>query len=335
MAAPSRVDVRGQAPSPILTATPPEVATPSRKVSAAVAAARTAPRGRLLWIALIGLPLAIINIVGLPYYLEPLGQRVRHPWHAWLRPSGYVGQSAGILAFLIFLVLWLYPLRKKYRALAFMGTLGGWMNVHVASALALPLLLVIHSSWRADGLIGLGLMSMFVVIASGVVGRYLYTRIPRARSGVELTREEVAAKRRELITLLAATTGLSEAVVDRTLDVSEGRAGRENLLQIFWHLISNDLLRWKRTRELRRRWAAVAPAGRPLSSRALADAVELAGQEMKLAQQSQMLEATQRVFRFWHVAHRPFAVTALIAVIIHVVVVVAVGATWLLGARHG
>ena len=49
---------------------------------------------------------------------------------------------------------------------------------------------------------------------------------------------------------------------------------------------------------------------------------------MALAQQVALLAATHRIFRWWHVAHRPIAVTALIAVAIHVAVVVAVGATW-------
>ena len=62
----------------------------------------------------------------------------------------------------------------------------------------MPLLLAIHATWRADGVIGLGLLSMMVVIASGVIGRYLYVRIPRARNGVELTREEVARRRLEI-----------------------------------------------------------------------------------------------------------------------------------------
>lgn len=326
MAAPSRAIVSDYVrPTAPTTATAP---TPARRMVAAVATVRSAPSARFWWIVLIGVPLTLINILGAPYYLATMEERVRHPWHSWLRPSGYIGQSAGILALLIFFFLWLYPLRKKFKALAFMGSLGRWMDVHVASALALPLLLAIHSSWKSNGLIGLGLMAMLVVIASGIVGRYLYTRIPRARSGVELTRDEVAAKRRELIELLAATTGLSHEVVDRALDVAPGAAEQGGILRIFWHLVSDDLLRWKRTRELRRRWAAVAPAGRPLSQRALADAVRYASQEISLTQQSRMLEATQRVFAFWHVAHRPFAITALIAVLIHVIVVVAVGATW-------
>jgi hypothetical protein len=41
-----------------------------------------------------------------------------------------------------------------------------------------------------------------------------------------------------------------------------------------------------------------------------------------------MLDATHKVFRWWHVAHRPFAITALVAVVIHVAVVVWLGATW-------
>jgi len=325
MAAPSRAIVSDYVRPELTTAATP---APSRRLAVIVTSRRPVLSAHVWWLLLVAAPLALINIIGAPYYLASIQERVRLPWHQWLRPSGYVGQTAGILALLIFFFLWLYPLRKKFKALAFLGSLGRWMDVHVASALALPLLLAIHSSWRSNGLIGLGLVAMLVVIASGVVGRYLYTRIPRARSGVELTRDEVAAKRRELIELLAATTGLSHEVVDRALDVAPGAAEQGGILRIFWHLISDDLLRWKRTRELRRRWAAVAPAGRPLSREALSDAVEYASQEISLVQQSRMLEATQRVFAFWHVAHRPFAVTALIAVLIHVIVVVAVGATW-------
>ena len=82
-------------------------------------------------------------------------------------------------------------------------------------------------------------------------------------------------------------------------------------------------------RQIRRRWVALAPAGRRPSNRSLDDAVRLASRELALAQQVKLLDATHQVFRWWHVAHRPIAMTALIAVIVHVVVVIAVGATWL------
>jgi hypothetical protein len=46
---------------------------------------------------------------------------------------------------------------------------------------------------------------------------------------------------------------------------------------------------------------------------------------MALQQQARMLEATRLVFGYWHVAHRPVAVTALVAVMVHVIVAVMIG----------
>jgi hypothetical protein len=53
-----------------------------------------------------------------------------------------------------------------------------------------------------------------------------------------------------------------------------------------------------------------------------------ARREMALAQQAALLEAVQRLFRWWHAAHKPFAVTALLAVLLHVGVAVILGQTW-------
>ena len=104
----------------------------------------------------LGTALAGVLVVGWPYYVLPVAERVRHPFHPWLRPSGYVGQSAGLVALAIFLFLWLYPLRKKYRWLAWTGSLARWLDVHVSAALLLPLLVTIHAGWRFGGVIGLG-----------------------------------------------------------------------------------------------------------------------------------------------------------------------------------
>jgi hypothetical protein len=239
-----------------------------------------------------------------------------------------VGQSAGILAFLIFLFLWLYPLRKKVKALAFTGSIARWLDVHVTAALALPLLLAIHSAWRSDGVIGIGFGAILVVCLSGVIGRYLYVRIPRARNGVALTLEEVTAQRQSIVQRIASATGLVPDEIERSLAEVGTAATHANPLRVLWRLLTNDIRRWRKTRQLRRRWMAVAPRTRRVDRRAIGEAVKLASREMLLGQQSRMLEATQRVFRYWHVAHRPVALTALVAVMVHVAVVVAVGATW-------
>jgi len=268
--------------------------------------------------------LVVLNAAGASYYRLPMAERVRSPLHSWLRPAGLVGQSAGIAALLIFLFLWLYPLRKKYRALAFTGSVARWLDVHILAAIGLPLLVAVHASWRFDGLVGLGYFAMLVVCASGVIGRYLYVRIPRSRSGVESSREEIAIERRTLITEIAAATRLDPFVVERTLSVSGGSGG--GVWRTLAHLVSDDVTRWRLTRALRHRLAGATGAG--LDKATLDRVVQLASREISLAQQLRMLDATQRVFGYWHVAHRPFAVTALFAVCVHVAVVVALGATW-------
>ena len=51
-------------------------------------------------------------------------------------------------------------------------------------------------------------------------------------------------------------------------------------------------------------------------------------QHQALSQQARVLEGVQRIFKYWHAAHKPFAVTAVLAVLLHVAVAVAMGVTW-------
>jgi hypothetical protein len=266
--------------------------------------------------------LVAINLLGAPYYLAAPSSRPRHAWHQLLKPSGDIGQTAGILAFLIFVFLWLYPLRKRWKSMRWTGAVGRWLDVHVTTALGLPLLLTVHAAWRADGVIGLGFGAMLVVCASGIVGRYLYVRIPRAKSGVELTRDEVAAEQAAVLAELSAALDQPVDELRRLIEPAE-RAQSLSVWGVLEGLLLNDLRRWQRRRELSALW------GRQGVRRAtIRRAVSLASKEIALTDQVRMLSATQRVFRYWHIAHMPFALTALLAVTVHVVVVIAVGQTW-------
>ena len=67
----------------------------------------------------------------------------------------------------------------------------------------------------------------------------------------------------------------------------------------------------------------------PPSRKELRRIAALARREMAISQQMRLLDVTNRVFRHWHLAHQPFAITAFVAVIVHVAVAVAFGATWI------
>ena len=113
----------------------------------------------------------------------------------------------------------------------------------------------------------------------------------------------------------------------RTLDAGEASDQPPGLLKAFGAMVAGDFARWRMSRELKRRWREIP--GRPrLDDRTLKEAVDLATREMALDQQVRLLQRTHRIFRYWHLLHRPIALTALVAVVIHIGVVVAVGATW-------
>ena len=268
-----------------------------------------------------------ITAVGWPYYTAPMGERVRSAWHAWLRPSGYVGQVAGILSLLAFAFLWLYPLRKRFRQVAFTGSMVAWLNVHVTVALLLPLVAAVHAGWRFDGLIGLGFAFMMVVWLSGLVGRYLYAHIPRNVGGLELTREEIANQRRALIMEIATLAGLDAERVESVLGPAAQPARSIGIAAALGQMARDDLAGWRAVGALRR-LCAQPGVTRTVERRALATITKLARRETALTRHARMLDATRRVFHLWHVIHRPFALAALVAVVVHVGVAVAMGATW-------
>jgi hypothetical protein len=291
---------------------------PITKRHVVVFAARVA--GWTIALAILG-----IGLAGLPYYTKPLAGRVRDPLHAWLRPSGTVGQSLGILALCLFLFLWLYPLRKKLARVPSLGSLPRWLDVHVVAGMLVPLVAAVHAGFRFDGLIGLGYLAMAVVCASGIVGRYLYAHIPRSRSGIALTLDDVALERRQLVHDLARTIARPVPEVERRLIPTAALAPTLNPLRVLGRMVRGDLAR---RRALRRFRTELAASGVHLDRERSRQVLASARREMALAQQAVMLEAVQRLFRWWHAAHRPFAMTALVAVLLHVTVAVMLGQTW-------
>lgn len=265
---------------------------------------------------------------GASYYFAPVDIRVRHELHSLLRPSGAVGQITGILTFLGFVFLWLYPLRKKLGARRGLGGIPRWLEVHIVVGLSISLLGAVHAGWRFDGLIGLGWWAMFVVALSGVVGRYVYVRIPRQRNGMEMGVESMAEKRRELLVELAGITGLAPELVESELSADPLKGRSLSIVGGLFQMVRDDLVRRRAVRRLRTRCAALSAEGAEIDESALDRVAELARRQMALSQQARLLGRTQTIFRYWHIFHRPVAMTAFLAVTVHVVVVVLVGATW-------
>ncbi|HZZ80015.1 MAG TPA: hypothetical protein VFE62_15960 [Gemmataceae bacterium] len=109
-------------------------------------------------------------------------------------PGGAVGHTIGVVGFLLMLSTeTLYSLRKHLKGFTY-GPMRRWMQVHVFTGLVGPYLVLLHSAGKFHGLAGWLTLLTAVVVLSGMVGRYIFTAVPRSLDGVELAAAEIEEK---------------------------------------------------------------------------------------------------------------------------------------------
>lgn len=58
------------------------------------------------------------------------------------------------------------------------GATRTWMRAHVVAGIVGPALVLIHAQWSFRGLAGMTMVLTLVIVASGMVGRYVYAALP-------------------------------------------------------------------------------------------------------------------------------------------------------------
>jgi hypothetical protein len=105
------------------------------------------------------------------------------------RASEFFGHSIGVFGFILMVMTeTLYSLRKRSRN-ARWGRMADWLDFHIFTGIVGPYLVLLHTSWKFNGLAGVLMLLTLVVVASGFIGRYLYTAVPRTADGVEVEAE--------------------------------------------------------------------------------------------------------------------------------------------------
>jgi len=98
--------------------------------------------------------------------------------HGLIDPKDGLGYWLGIIGGSMMLVLVLYPLRKRIRALRFLGRTAHWFQVHIILGVLGPILVLYHSNFHLGSFNSqIALYCMLAVVGSGVIGRHLYARI--------------------------------------------------------------------------------------------------------------------------------------------------------------
>lgn len=117
------------------------------------------------------LAFTIVVLVGLFYGAYEAAERV-------ITPKEGLGYYLGIVGALMMLGLLLYPARKYYKWAQSWGTVAQWFKAHMVLGIVGPALVVIHSGFELHSKNGLvAMVSMLLVVASGIIGRYVYSRL--------------------------------------------------------------------------------------------------------------------------------------------------------------
>ncbi|HKJ40251.1 MAG TPA: hypothetical protein VJ972_15885 [Anaerolineales bacterium] len=100
-------------------------------------------------------------------------------------PAGELfGHGMGILGFVFMLMTeTLYSLRKRSRSVKW-GRMSLWLQLHIFTGLVGPYMVLLHTSWKFNGIAGATTLLTIIIVVSGFIGRYIFTRIPRTTEGM-------------------------------------------------------------------------------------------------------------------------------------------------------
>jgi hypothetical protein len=267
---------------------------------------------------------AFLMYRGIPYYSTSIEERFYHPDHNWFKPSGVFGHGLGIVGTLLVVIgVFGYMAKKKYRILASLGRLKYWLEFHIFLCSLGPVLILFHTAFKFGGLVSISFWSMVAVVASGVIGRFIYIQIPRTIEGRELSLNEVKAMKGNLDEILKGSYQLEEASYQAVLSVVTLKTQKDGG-RFFSSYVSNyfnDRNTVSRVRQILRQNQLAAPDIRQV--------VKLVQYEISLNNRIERLQTMQKLFKYWHVAHLPFALIMLIIMVIHVGVTLAFGYRWI------
>lgn len=271
------------------------------------------------------IPTTIIGLRGCNYYLTPLDERPFHEQYDTLKPSGFEGHGYGIVgsALLIFGV-GMYSARKRIRAFAHWGKIANYLEFHIFLCLAGPMLIVYHSTFKLGGLVAVSFWSMVAVVASGVVGRYLYVQIPKGIKGHELSVTELEQENKKIAEILETQYQLNPIFL-RTVDAmalpSRPASGMTSLEVLDFFFLQSI----PRRRKLRH---AFDELKRTVDPKLIGNVRRLLRRRITYLRRIAFLSQFRQMFHYWHVVHLPFAIVMFVIMFIHVGVAVAFGYTW-------
>jgi len=240
------------------------------------------------------------------------------------------GYWLGIIGGSMMLLLLLYPLRKRFRALSILGSTSAWFKTHMVFGVVGPLLILYHSNFQLGSFNSqVALYCMLAVALSGVLGRYIYTHIHRGLYGKKTNLHEL---RRDLTRSLEQSHGLANlmpcfsarlATVATKVqgdDIAATLGTRASL----WWTVRKYFTWWSLHRTAMRELRLAAMKSDAIMRdlpRLKKTTAEYISRFIALSGRVAQFTLFERMFSFWHILHFPLFLMMVISALVHVLAV--------------
>jgi hypothetical protein len=164
---------------------------------------------------------------------------------------------------------------------------------------------------------------MVAVVISGIIGRFIYIQIPRTLEGRELNLQELQNLKSDIPQFASQNFGLKEKESDQLSLIINKKliaAGKNPVIRFFKHYIFG-------IRQLSKTRSFLSSTS--IDRKRKKDLIRIVKKELNLNRKIEWLTSMQSLFKYWHVAHLPFALIMLVIMVIHVGVTLLFGYKWI------
>jgi hypothetical protein len=261
-----------------------------------------------IMVLIVILSFSAIVYFGNSYYGTSLEERFFHENHRILEPKGMLGHGLGIIGSLLMIIgVSSYMARKRYRFLSRLGLLKHWLEFHIFLCTLGPVLVLFHTAFKFGGLVAVSFWSMVAVFLSGIIGRFIYIQIPRSIEGRELSLNEVRDMKSDIGGIIHDSYNLDKESYNVIVESTKKTGDYSNTLSQVKKVLKRN----------------------KLSKEQYKSVLKSVKDEISLNRRISRLVMMQNLFKYWHVAHLPFALVMLIIMIIHIGVTVTFGFRWI------
>lgn len=238
----------------------------------------------------------------------------------YLSAESGAGYALGIIGGSLMLVLLLYPLSKRVSLLTRLVPVRYWFGIHMLLGVLGPVFILFHSNFQLGSMnSNIALFSMLIVAGSGIIGRYIYTRIHLGLYGVSLSLADLKNETRGNHVAILRVYTLDDRLASK-YETMEAVALQPytGIAASFWRMIrlgvTSRWLQWQSTRLVK------TTACEDLENTGVEreQMVRSIRRYMRTLRKTAGFQLYERLFSLWHILHTPLFFMMIITAVIHI-----------------